>query len=292
MTYKTTNMRQSSYLQSLISRIIFCFLLIFYYPSSAAVPPSIELSTAYRDNIEVSDYWISEKLDGIRARWDGQRLVSKGGNPFNPPPWFIAGFPAQALDGELWIARGRFEETASIVMRTHPGKQWQSLKFMLFDLPNHRGTFSQRLEKLAALVAQANSPYLELITQYKLADKTALMNKLDDVAALNGEGLMLHHQDATYAPKRSAHLLKLKKYQDAEAKVVGHLPGKGKYQGLVGSLLVQLTSGEKFKLGSGLSDHQRLQPPPVGAIITFKYYGKTARGIPRFASFMRIRNQH
>jgi DNA ligase-1 len=285
-------MRQSSYFQSIISRIIFCFLLSFYYPSSAATPPSIELATTYRDNIEVSDYWISEKLDGFRARWDGQRLVSKGGNAFNPPPWFIAGFPAQALDGELWIARGSFEETASIVMRDDPGEQWQRVKFMVFDLPGDRGTFSQRLQKLAALVARADSPYLELITQYKLADKTALMDKLDDIAELNGEGLMLHHQDAIYTPKRSSYLLKLKKYQDAEAKVIAHLPGKGKYQGLLGSLLVQLARGEKFKIGSGLSDQQRQHPPPVGAIITFKYYGKTARGIPRFASFMRIKNQH
>jgi DNA ligase-1 len=143
---------------------------------------------------------------------------------------------------------------------------------------------------LAALVAKSDSPYLELITQYKLTDKRALMDKLDDVAALDGEGLMLHHQDATYTPKRSPHLLKLKKYQDAEATVIGHLPGKGKYQGLLGSLLVQLAGGEKFKIGSGLSDQQRQHPPPVGTIITFKYYGKTARGIPRFASFMRVRN--
>lgn len=289
MTWKTTNMRHLSYFQSIISRLLYCFLLSIYYPAGAAPRPSIELATPYRDNIEVSEYWVSEKLDGIRARWNGQDLLSKGGTIFNPPPWFIVGFPSQALDGELWIARGSFEETASIVMRDEAGARWQKVKFMLFDLPDDIGTFSQRLQKLTTLVAHVDSPYLQLITQYKLTDNTALMDKLDYIAILNGEGLMLHHQDAAYTHQRSTHLLKLKKYQDAEAKVIGHFPGKGKYRGLLGSLLVQLNSGEKFKIGSGFNDQQRQYPPPVGTIITFKYYGKTARGIPRFASFMRIR---
>ncbi|MFQ3236385.1 MAG: DNA ligase-1 [Paraglaciecola sp.] len=282
-------MGQSRNFKSIIPLIFFSFLVGFYYPSSASVP-SIELATAYKGKIDVSDYFISEKLDGIRARWDGKRLISKGGKIFTPPPWFIAGFPTQALDGELWIARGCFEETLSIVMGADAGERWQKLKLMIFDLPNHKGTFSQRLEGLATLVARTDSPYLELIPQYKLTDKTALMNKLDYIGASSGEGLMLHHQDAIYTPKRSVHLLKLKKYQDAEALVIEHLPGKGKYQGLLGSLLVKIASGETFKIGSGLSDQQRQHPPPVGTMITFKYYGKTARGIPRFASFIRVRN--
>jgi DNA ligase-1 len=254
----------------------------------AVTPPPIELATTYSGNVKVSEYWVSEKLDGIRARWDGQRLISKGGNPFNPPPWFVARFPTQALDGELWIGRGGFEETASIVLRSAATKHWQKLKFMVFDLPHDNGTFSQRLVKLGAVVSQADSPYLHLITQYKLADETALMHKLDDIVAKNGEGLMLHHQDALYTHRRSAHLIKLKTFQDAEAKVMAHLPGKGKYHGLLGSILVELKSGKKFKIGSGFSDLQRHRPPPIGSIITFKHYGKTARGIPRFASFMRV----
>lgn len=270
--------------------LLLCVGMGFCDHLPAVTPPAIELATTYSGNVNISEYWVSEKLDGIRARWDGQRLISKGGNPFNPPNWFVAGFPAQALDGELWIDRARFEETASIVMRDEAGDKWQKLKFMLFDLPDDNGTFSQRLLKLSAIVTRVDSPYLHLITHYKLADETQLLNKLDDIVTKSGEGLMLHHQNALYSHRRNAHLIKLKTFEDEEAKVISHLPGKGKYQGLMGSIKVELKSGEQFKIGSGFSDLQRQYPPPIGAIVTFKYYGKTARGIPRFASFMRIRS--
>lgn len=246
-----------------------------------------QLATSYHDEIVVKDYWVSEKLDGIRARWNGTALITRNANIIHAPAWFVKNFPAQTLDGELWLARNCFEKTASIVLRKTPSEDWKHIKFMLFDLPNHTGTFTQRLTEMYYLADTIASPNVQVIPQFKLADHIQLMSKLDEIVAQGAEGLMLNHHKAYYQDGRSANLLKLKKHQDAEAKVIAHIPGKGKYQNMLGSLLVELHTGLQFKIGSGFSDQQRQEPPPIGATITFKYYGLTAKGIPRFASFMR-----
>ncbi|MFT6328050.1 MAG: DNA ligase-1 [Crocinitomicaceae bacterium] len=266
--------------------------------NSAATPKIAspqQLARMYQDDIEVKVYWISEKLDGIRGRWNGTALITRNGNTINAPTWFVKNFPPQTLDGELWLARNSFEKTASIVLRKTPNEGWKNIKFMLFDLPKHKGNFSQRLTEMQLLVDAVASPYLQVIPQFKLANRIQLMLKLDDMVAQGAEGLMLNHQAAYYHDGRSANLLKLKKHQDAEARVMAHYPGKGKYKYMMGSLLVELIelgefdNGIQFKIGSGFSDIQRRDPPSIGTIITFKYYGLTAKGIPRFASFLRIK---
>ena len=265
---------------------------------TAKISTPQQLARLYHENIVVKNYWVSEKLDGIRGRWNGTELITRNGNVIHAPTWFIKNFPPQTLDGELWLARNSFEKTASIVLRDTPNQDWQNITFMLFDLPEHKGTFSQRLTELQLLVAAVVSPYLHVIPQFKLANKSQLMLKLDELVAQGAEGLMLNHQAAYYRDGRSAALLKLKKHQDAEATVLAHIPGKGKYTGMLGSLLVELgefnesaklKKGLQFKIGSGFSDALRSDPPPIGASITFKYYGLTARGIPRFASYLRIK---
>tara|TARA_R110002096_G_scaffold346949_1_gene540433 strand:+ start:62 stop:955 length:894 start_codon:yes stop_codon:yes gene_type:complete len=248
-----------------------------------------QLATSYQDDIVVKDYWISEKLDGIRARWNGSALITRNANIIHAPAWFVKNFPPQTLDGELWLARNSFEKTASIVLRKTPTEDWKNIKFMLFDLPEHKGTFTQRLTELYYLADTIASPNVQVIPQFKLANQSQLMGKLDELVAQGAEGLMLHHHGAHYQDGRSENLLKLKKYQDAEARVIAHIPGKGKYQNMLGSLRVELDNGLQFKIGSGFSDQQRQQPPPIGTIITFKYYGLTAKGLPRFASFLRIK---
>ena len=266
-----------------------CFANEFYPVVAAKIPSSQQLAHLYKNDIIVEDYWISEKLDGIRGRWNGSSLTTRNGNIINAPGWFVKNFPQQTLDGELWLARNSFEKTASIILRKTPNEDWQSIKFMLFDLPEHEGNFSQRLIELQRLVDAVASPYLQLIPQFKLANKNQLMSKLDELVKQGAEGLMLNHHGAYYQDGRSENLLKLKKHQDAEAKVIAHISGKGKYKNMLGSLLVEMHSGLQFKVGSGLSDLQRLQPPPINTVITYKYYGLTARGIPRFASFLRIK---
>ena len=163
---------------------------------------------------------------------------------------------------------------------------------MAFDLPAAEGSFDARLLQLKQLIEQNNSPYLELVEQRKLFTEKALLAHLDGVIAQGGEGLMLHLASAPYRAKRSDDLLKLKRYQDAEATVIGHLPGKGKYKGMLGALLLETESGLRFKIGSGFSQEQRKAPPPIGSTITYKYFGLSSKGTPRFASFLRIRNEN
>jgi DNA ligase-1 len=248
-----------------------------------------QLARLYHDDIVIKDYYVSEKLDGIRGRWNGSALITRSGNIINAPTWFIKNFPQQTMEGELWLARNSFAKTASIILRKTPNEDWRKIKFMLFDLPEHKGTFSQRLSELRLLVDVIASPNLQVIPQFKLANKSELMQKLDELVEQGAEGLMLNHHNAYYQDGRSASLLKLKKHQDAEARVIEHIPGKGKYKNMLGSLLVELDSGLQFKIGSGFSDLQRQEPPQINTVITFKYYGLTARGIPRFASFLRVK---
>tara|TARA_R110002167_G_scaffold162758_2_gene359328 strand:- start:273 stop:1151 length:879 start_codon:yes stop_codon:yes gene_type:complete len=270
------------------------FLTLCYadeHPLSATekTSPPQQLASLYQDDIVVSDYWISEKLDGIRARWTGSSLITRNDNIINAPAWFVKNLPPQILDGELWLARNSFEKTASIVLRDTPNEDWRNIKFMLFDLPEHKGNFTQRLIEMYSLADTIASHNVQVIPQFKLANRNQLMLKLDELVAQGAEGLMLHHKAAYYEDGRSTKLLKLKKHQDTEARVIAHLPGKGKYQNMLGSLLVELDNGLQFKIGSGFSDIQRQAPPAIGTTITFKYYGLTEKGIPRFASFLRIK---
>lgn len=259
---------------------------------SAAVAedkPALLLAEKYHEDIDLAAYWVSEKLDGVRALWDGRRLLSRGGNAFAAPSWFTAGFPAVALDGELWVGRGKFEETASIVSRQNPHEGWRRVRYMVFDLPHHPGTFDRRLEDLGAAIAGSPNPFLAVIPQDKLPSHKALLERLDAVVANGGEGLMLHRGDSRYRAGRSADLLKLKKFDDAEGIVIAHNPGRGRLEGLMGSVTVRTEQGVVVKVGSGFSDEERRNPPPVGATITFKHQGFTASGKPRFPVFWRLR---
>ncbi|WP_298716155.1 DNA ligase [uncultured Oceanisphaera sp.] len=253
-------------------------------------PPPLQLASDYQQQ-DVTHYRVSEKLDGVRAYWNGRELLSRGGHRFSAPDWFVAGFPDTPLDGELWLGRGRFEELSAAVRRYRPiDAEWKSIRFMVFDLPASELPFEARLNALQRLFSHLDSPYLELLEQRLLPDNTALAAYLAEVEALDGEGLMLRHRDSLYSASRNQDLLKLKRFQDAEARVLAHLPGQGKYAGMLGALLVETDDGRQFRLGTGFSDAQRQQPPPVGARVTYRYQGETGQRLPRFASFVRVRN--
>lgn len=245
-------------------------------------PPALAHAESYRQGIDPGPYWVSEKLDGVRAVWDGGQLRLRSGNPIHAPAWFTRALPAQKLDGELWIGRGKFDRLSSIVRKAEPDDaEWREVKYMLFELPDAPGTFSRRIKAMAQLVARAG--------QFRVADAAELQRRLDTVVKAGGEGLMLHRADALYRGGRSDDMLKLKPWDDAEAVVLAHLPGQGKYAGKLGSLLVQLPDGRHLRIGSGFSDAQRADPPPVGASITYRYRGLSATGLPRFATFLRVR---
>ena len=275
--------------------LVFIALLAPSPPLAAAGEagaPSLLLANIYRDDIDLGQYWVSEKLDGVRAYWDGETLTSRNGNRFNAPPWFIEDFPRVALDGELWMGRGTFERLSGAVRRQHPDDaQWRDITFMVFDLPSSPATFDGRLKRLREMFEANKSPHVALVEQFRVADHETLMYTLNKVVAGGGEGLMLHRGSSRYTAGRTDDLLKLKTYEDAEAVVVGHVPGKGKFAGMLGALLVEMPEGRRFRLGTGFSNEERLEPPPLGAIVTYKYYGKTRNGLPRFATFLRTRDE-
>jgi len=242
--------------------------------------------------IDVPSYYVSEKLDGVRARWDGRALWTRAGHRIATPPAFVAGWPETPMDGELWIARGRFDVVSGIARSSRPDPPaWEAVRFMVFDLPAHTGPFSERVVAMRTLVARAASPQLRAIEQTRAESRAALDARLAQVVAAGGEGLMLHHADAHYGVGRSATLFKFKPHDDAEARVVGHVPGKGKYAGMLGALVVEHHDGRRFRIGTGFTDAQRAAPPPPGSWVTYRYSGLTSTGLPRFARYMRVREE-
>lgn len=275
----------------LFSAVLPVLISLLFSPVAVAKPPELTLANVYQKGMPLDGYWVSEKLDGVRAYWTGERFLSRGGYEYRAPAWFTIGFPTHPLDGELWMGRGRFAELSGAVRQVVPDDDdWRRIRFMVFDLPDQKATFDQRLNRLRALIEKVGSPYMAIVNQRRASSHENLMQRLDKVVADGGEGLMLRLGASGYRSGRSNDLLKVKQYQDAEAVVVRHLPGKGKYEGLMGSLLVELEDGRQFRIGSGFSDFERASPPKPGTTITFKYYGLTATGLPRFASFLRIRN--
>lgn len=258
----------------------------------AADEPSLLLAERYREGIDVAQYWVSEKLDGVRARWDGRQLRFRSGNPVPAPSWFAAALPARPLDGELWLGRGRFDEISGIVRRASPDDvEWRQVRYMIFELPDAPGDFTERSRQIGEIVDRAGVPWLRAVEQFRLSDERSLQQRLDEVVRGGGEGLMLHRADARYETGRSAVLLKLTPWLDAEARVVAHLPGKGKHAGRLGALRVELPDGKRFSLGSGFTDAQRRSPPPIGALVTYRYRELTANGLPRFPRFLRVREE-
>lgn len=241
-------------------------------------------------SIDPAGWLVSEKYDGVRAFWDGHTLRFRSGLPIAAPVEFTQRLPAVPLDGELWLGRGRFEELSGIVRRrTAEAAPWQALRYMLFELPDAEGTFAARAMCLQAVARQSGWPQLVAVEQSRLLSAQALQQRLEATVAAGGEGLMLHHADAPYHVGRSPALLKLKPLQDAEAQVIGHMTGRGKHAGRLGALRVCSENGIEFLLGTGFSDAEREAPPPLGSWVTFTYRGLTTEGVPRFASFLRVR---
>ena len=270
---------------------LLALLLQLPTPLFAGEPPPLMLANVYRSEIPLVEYWVSEKLDGMRGYWDGRRLLTRGGEIVHAPSWFTVGWPDTPLDGELWIARGQFAQTVSIVRQQTPDDAaWRKISFMTFDLPAHPGTFDERNTALQQIVARVGQPWLQQVEQFKVANRNELQTLLQRIVKRGGEGLMLHRGSSLYRAERNDDLLKLKPFQDADARVVAHLPGKGKYAGMLGALEVESPEGLRFRLGAGFTDAERRDPPPLGSWVSYRYNGVNEKtGIPRFARFIRVR---
>lgn len=271
-------------------RLLGGLLLAAWAFNARAVP--LPLAQEAAPGLDPTGWLVSEKLDGVRAFWDGTRLRFRSGGVIAAPAWFLAQLPRTPLDGELWMGRGRFEAISAAVRRAEPrDAEWQALRYGLFELPGGAGTFAERAARLSTLAAEAGAGPLWAVPQQRLASAAALQQRLDEVVAGGGEGLVLHRADAPWLTGRTSALLKLKPLADAEAVVVGHLPGRGRHAGRLGALQVRDEQGRHFALGTGFSDTQRDAPPALGSTVTYTYRGRTEAGLPRFASFLRVRGE-
>ena len=251
--------------------------------------PALLLAEAWDGEQDVCDWWLSEKLDGVRAYWNGQQFLSRQGNVFHAPAWFTADLPPFPLDGELWLERQAFQRTVSIVRRHDEPAAWRSIRYVVFDAPMLATPFEARLQTCRAHFDRYPAFYAEVLPQEPCHDLAHLHSELDRVTQLGGEGLMLREPASLYVTRRSATLLKVKRFHDAEARVIGHEPGAGRHRGRLGALRVELPNGVQFFVGSGFTDRQRERPPAIGTNITFRYQELSERGVPRFPTFVRVR---
>lgn len=271
-------------------RLVGCLVLLFLAAMVRAAPPALELVDVYRGGVDLTRYWVSEKYDGVRGYWDGRQLRTRGGQPIQAPPWFTRGWPDTPMDGELWAGYDGFEHASKTIRAAQaPDAAWRRMRYLVFDLPASPAPFDERVGALRELVARIDQPWVVVVRQFKVADQAELQAALRAVLKRKGEGLVLHRGDAPYRAGRGVGLFKLKPFEDAEARVVAIRPGRGQFEGMMGSLRVRTSDGREFSIGSGFSQAQRLAPPAVGTWITYRYRGQTSTGLPRFASFLRER---
>jgi DNA ligase-1 len=282
----------------MLLRLVFAFFTSVMVSLAATAgaahdsPPAIVLAEVYRQSIDPSKYLVSEKYDGVRAIWNGRELRFRSGNRINAPQWFIAGLPLTPLDGELWIGRGKFEELSATVRRKQPNdSEWRQVRYLIFELPDAPGSFTERVARAEELINDLGLPWLKVIEQIKVVDTPARYRHFKRLTDDGAEGLMLHLASAPYVTGRSDVLLKLKPRLDADATVIGYVAGKGRYSGKIGALIVAMPGGKPFRVGSGLSEETRMHPPPIGAVITYRYQEMSAEGVPRFPRYWRLRDE-
>jgi DNA ligase-1 len=251
--------------------------------------PPVLLAERWDSETDVTGWWMSEKLDGVRAYWDGTQFISRLGNIYQAPAWFIAGLPKTPLDGELWMARKAFQRTVGIVKRQDGAALWKDIRYVVFDAPAHGGVFEERLMFFHDFIVQEKPPYAVAHPHETCQGLDHLRAELARVEQLGGEGLMMRQPKSLYVAGRSTTLLKVKTFLDDEARVVNHLPGAGRHKGRLGALEVELPNGTRFAVGTGFSDAERESPPPIGSIITFRYQELSDAGVPRFPSYVGVR---
>jgi DNA ligase 1 len=249
----------------------------------------ILLANVWTDDDDPTDWWMSEKLDGVRAYWDGKQFLSRRNNIYHAPEWFIAGLPKHPLDGELWFGRKEFDRASEIVRSQGTPDRWKDLKYLVFDAPDAKGPFEDRMKFLQDGVGGWTNRFTTIHDHAVCTGMEHLFEELDRVVALGGEGLMLRKPKSNYERTRSSTLLKVKKFLDTEVTVTSYEAGKGRHKGRVGALWVRLGTGKECKVGTGLKDKDRENPPAVGSIITVKYQEMTTDGLLRFPVYVGLR---
>jgi len=251
--------------------------------------PPVLLAHKYEGDVNPVGWWFSEKMDGVRCYFDGENLISRQGNIYHAPAWFKALLPrGVVLDGELWMGRGKFQQTISVVKRLEADDRWHDVRYMIYDAPHPTLVFEQRMQWLKDNVTENDN--IHVVDQRQILTIEHLKANLRAVLEQKGEGLMLRQSGSLYEAGRSYTLLKVKQFHDDEAVVIGYSPGKGRHKGVVGALEVRLKNGKEFKLGTGLNDADRRDPPPIGSTVTFSFQELSDDGVPKFAAFLRVRS--
>ncbi|WP_418185263.1 DNA ligase [Aliarcobacter vitoriensis] len=265
-------------------KLILIFILSIY---TFAI--DLQKATIYDERKHnINNYYMSEKLDGIRAYWSGKELQTKNGNKIFAPNWFTQNFPPFELDGELFTKQNDFENIQSIVLSQKEPIEWENITYNIFEIPNAKGDFKERLDFLENWLKDNPNKFIKIIPQKKINSKHELNIFLDEVLAKNGEGVMLKNYTLNYFSGRSENVLKVKKFFDDEAEVIFQNLRK---DGSLKSLKVRLKNGVEFNLGNGFSNKDRENPPKIGSFVTFKYYDLTKNGKPKFTSFLRVRQK-
>lgn len=260
-------------------------------PMALADEAPVQLATTWPPGRSPQGFLVSEKFDGVRAVWDGQVLRFRSGRVLSAPAWFASALPSTPLDGELWMGRGQFDRLSGVVRKAVPDDEaWRAVKYLVFDVPGHAAPFAERVRGLQDTLDAARVPWLLPVAQAAVDGAQALQARLHQTVAQGGEGLVLHRANALWRSGRTDALYKLKPEPDEEGLVVGYQPGKGRLQGMTGALLLTTPQGQRLVLGTGLNDALRRKPPAVGSLVTYRYRDRTPSGLPRFASFVRVRD--
>ncbi|MDQ7083790.1 MAG: DNA ligase [Sulfurovum sp.] len=262
----------------------FSFFILLFSLSLLAQKPNLLLLKTYKDQ-NISGWVMSEKLDGVRAYWDGKQLLTRGGKIIHAPAWFTKDYPPFAIDGELWTKREDFENIISIVRDKVPSEDWKQIKHTIFEVPEAKGDLFERLSK----VKPYENKVIHILPQIYVKNTKHLETFHNALDKKGAEGVVVRDPKMPYIDKRTSRALKVKYFKDAECEVIGHTQGKGKYQGMLGALKCRLDNGIIFKIGTGLSDDERKKPPKVGSRVTFKYQNMTKYGKPRFPVYLRVR---
>jgi DNA ligase-1 len=275
------------------SFILILLLSILLMPSllyAKQAFPQLALAKNFKDSFMTHPFWVSEKLDGIRCYWNGQKLLTRSGRVIHAPKWFLSDIPSTAMDGELWIKRGSYQPLSRIVLDAIPDEVlWRQVSFHVFDLPHSKAPFELRQQQLQTLISNSGATHVAWVEQKKMDSLANIKARLEEVSKNGGEGLMLTAPSSLYGVGRSNNLLKMKLRQDAEAIVIAYQEGRGKYENMMGAIWVEMSDGKLFKIGTGFTNLERQVPPPIGSEITYSYQGYTEKGFPRFASYIRAK---
>ena len=266
----------------MLMRLLLCFFPLVLLGEEI----NLMLLKTYKDQ-NITGWVMSEKLDGIRAYWNGKNLLTRSGNIIYAPKWFTKDYPPFEIDGELWTKHKDFEHIISIVRDRTPSKEWKQIRHYIFEVPNAKGGLFERLNR----VKKYENGIIKTIPQIPIRDKNHLKQFLTDIELKGGEGVVVRDPKALYIAKRTNKVLKVKTFLDRECRITAYNEGHGKFKGLLGSVTCILDNNITFKIGSGFTLDERKNPPPIGSLITFKYKEFTKYGKPRFPVFLRVREE-